>query len=102
MNKDKIEPALVMMREALEIVVKSNQEKSDAILAALQAMLRTLADIDKGSAAVLLATDFNGKMGVYTLNANKETAVAMASTLLTHLGGVSLATLPVEDIGAVQ
>lgn len=102
MNKDKIEPALAMMREVLEIVVKSNQEKSDAILAALQAMIRTLADIDKGSAAVLLATDLNGKMGVYTLNANEETAVSMASTLLVHLGGVSLDAIPVEDMGAVQ
>ena len=102
MNKDSIEPALVKMREVLEIVVKSDQERSDAILSALQAIIQTIANIDKGSAAVLLATDFNGKMGVYTLNANEETAVSMASTLLAHLGGVSLDTIPVEDMGAVQ
>lgn len=97
-----IELALTKMRELLEIVSRSEQEKSDAVLSALTAILQALVNIDSGSAAVVLCTDFKGSMGLYTLNANEETVIALAQSVLAQLSGASLDDLPVEQMGAMQ
>ena len=101
-NKINIESALAKMREVLELVNRSDPDKRDAILRALQASLQALVDLDHGSAAVVLSTDFKGSMGLYTLNANEETVAALAESVLTQLGHVRLDDLPVEQMGAVQ
>ena len=97
-----IETALAKMRELLEIVNRSDQEKRDAILSALQAILQALVNIDNGSAAVVMCADFKGAMGLYTLNANEETVIALAQSVLAQLSGASLDDLPVEQMGAMQ
>ena len=101
-NDIPIELALTKMRELLEIVSRSEQEKRDAILQALTAILQALVNIDSGSAAVVMCTDFKGSMGLYTLNANEETVIALAQSVLAQLSGASLDDLPVEAMGAVQ
>lgn len=97
-----IELALTKMRELLEIVNRSDPDKRDAILQALTAILQALVNIDNGSAAVVLCTDFKGSMGLYTLNASEETVVALAQSVLAQLSGASLDDLPVEQMGAMQ
>ncbi len=97
-----IDAVLAKMREVLEMVNRSDQEKRDAILSALQAILQALVNLDNGSAVAVLSTDFKGAMSVYTLNANEETVVALAQSALAHLGHVCLNDLPVEAMGAVQ
>lgn len=101
-NDIPIELALTKMRELLEIVSRSEQEKRDAILQALTAILQALVNIDSGSAAVVLCTDFKGSMGLYTLNANEKTVIALAQSVLAQLSGASLDDLPVEQMGAMQ
>jgi hypothetical protein len=101
-NDVPIELALTKMRELLELVTRSDPERRDAVLGALQAILQTLVNLDSGSAAVVLATDFKGSMGVYTLNANEETVVALAQTVLAQLQHIQLDNIPAEDMGAMQ
>ena len=97
-----IELALTKMRELLEVINRSEPEKRDAVLSALTAILQALVNIDSGSAAVVLCTDFKGSMGLYTLNANEETVIALAQSVLAQLGHVRLDDLPVEQMGAMQ
>lgn len=101
-NDIPIELALTKMRELLEVINRSDQEKRDTILSALQAILQALVNIDNGSAAVVLATDFKGAMGLYTLNANEETVIALAQSVLAQLSSPSLDALPLEQMGAMQ
>ena len=101
-NDIPIELALTKMRELLELVNRSEPEKRDAVLSALTAILQTLVNLDNGSAAVVLATDFKGAMGLYTLNANEETVIALVQTVLAQLSHPSLDALPLEQMGAMQ
>ena len=97
-----IDAVLAKMREVLEMVNRSDQEKRDATLSALQAILQALVNLDNGSAVAVLSSDFKGAMSVHTLNANEETFVVLAQSALAHLGHVRLNDLPVEAMGAVQ
>lgn len=97
-----IELALTKMRELLEVINRSEPEKRDAVLSALTAILQALVNIDSGSAAVVLCTDFKGSMGLYTLNANEKTVISLAQSVLAALSGASLDDLSVEQMGAMQ
>jgi len=100
-NQINTELALEKMRELLETINKGDEEKRNAMLSALQAILQALINTDKGAAAVVLYTDFKGSMGVYSLNADQETVVGLAATVLEQLS-TSLDDIPVEHMGAVQ
>jgi hypothetical protein len=97
-----IEAALLKMRELLEMVNRGDTERRDAMLSALQAILQAMINIDDGAAVVVLATDFKGSMGVYTLNAGEDTVIGLARTLLGRLDDTRLDDIPVEHMGAVQ
>lgn len=97
-----IELALTKMRELLEVINRSEPEKRDAVLSVLTAILQTLVNLDRGSAAVVMATDFKGSIGLYTLNASEETVVALTTSVLAQLSGPSLDSLPLEQMGAMQ
>lgn len=97
-----VDAALAKMREVLELVNRSDPDRRDAILSALQAIFQALVNLESGSAAVVMSTNFKGSMGLYTLNANEDTVIALANSVLAQLGQVRLDDLPVEQLGAVQ
>jgi len=97
-----IEEALSKMRELLALINRGDTERRDAMLSALQAIFQAMIDIDDGSAVVVMATNFKGSMGIYTLNAGEETVIGLARTLLARLDDTRLDDIPVEQMGAVQ
>lgn len=100
-NQINTDLALEKMRELLETINKGDEEKRNAMLSALQAILQAMINTDKGAAAVVLYTDFNGSMGVYTLNADEEIVAGLAATVLEQLS-TRLDDIPIAHMGAMQ